>query len=67
MKIRHSNSNERNKRNKQIDLERDQKWQLDHAIDGNAGLEMPCIILATARGVNLMFELLFKKTCFIDA
>jgi len=38
--------------------ERDQKWFLDQVADGKAGLDMPCIILATALGVNFANELL---------
>lgn len=30
-----------------------QKWELAQNVYGYAGLEMPCSILATARGVNL--------------
>lgn len=42
--------------------ERDQKWFLDQVAAGKAGLEMPCIILATALGVNLANELLWRNT-----
>jgi hypothetical protein len=42
--------------------ERDQKWFLDQVAAGNAGLEMPCIILATALGVNFANELLWRNT-----
>lgn len=42
---------------------RDQKWFLDQVADGKAGLDMPCIILATALGVNFANELLFRNTC----
>jgi hypothetical protein len=36
---------------------RDQKWFLDQVANGKAGLGMPCIILATALGVNFANEL----------
>jgi hypothetical protein len=42
---------------------RDQKWFLDQVADGKAGLDMPCIILATALGVNFANELLLRNTC----